>query len=74
MIEGNEFASMSLEEIIRKSQGPVFNNAAQVWNHTFFWNCMKPSGGGEPISHRPWQHVPGRTKTADSYGRQTVGL
>jgi Fe-Mn family superoxide dismutase len=48
MIEGNEFASMPLEEIIRKSQGPVFNNAAQVWNHTFFWNCMSPNGGGEP--------------------------
>jgi Fe-Mn family superoxide dismutase len=48
MVEGNEFASMPLEEIIRKSQGPVFNNAAQVWNHTFFWNCMSPSGGGEP--------------------------
>lgn len=48
MIEGTEFASMPLEDIIRKSQGPVFNNAAQVWNHTFFWNCMAPNGGGEP--------------------------
>jgi Fe-Mn family superoxide dismutase len=48
MIEGDEFASMPLEEIIRKSQGPMFNNAAQVWNHTFFWNCMSPNGGGEP--------------------------
>jgi Fe-Mn family superoxide dismutase len=39
---------MSLEDIVRKSSGGVFNNAAQVWNHTFFWNCMKPGGGGEP--------------------------
>ena len=38
----------SLEEIILSSDGPVFNNAAQIWNHTFFWNSMKPKGGGEP--------------------------
>lgn len=37
-----------LEEIIRTSSGGVFNNAAQVWNHTFFWNCMQAKGGGEP--------------------------
>ncbi|WKB52847.1 superoxide dismutase [Eleftheria terrae] len=43
-----EFADRSLEEIIKSSSGGVFNNAAQVWNHTFFWNCMKPNGGGEP--------------------------
>ncbi len=48
MIAGTEFADLSLEEIIRKSQGGVFNNAAQVWNHTFYWNCLKPNGGGEP--------------------------
>jgi Fe-Mn family superoxide dismutase len=48
MIEGTEFADMPLEEIIRKSQGGMFNNAAQVWNHTFYWNCLKPAGGGEP--------------------------
>jgi len=38
----------SLEDIIKTSSGPVFNNAAQVWNHTFYWNSMKPGGGGEP--------------------------
>jgi Fe-Mn family superoxide dismutase len=38
----------SLEEIILSSDGPLFNNAAQTWNHTFFWNCMKPQGGGKP--------------------------
>ena len=48
LIKGTEFESMSLEDIVRKSSGGVFNNAAQVWNHTFFWNCMKPGGGGEP--------------------------
>ncbi|GHA76344.1 superoxide dismutase [Cognatilysobacter bugurensis] len=48
LVEGTEHANRSLEEIIRNSQGPVFNNSAQVWNHTFFWNCMSPDGGGEP--------------------------
>mgnify|MGYP003112407449 FL=1 len=47
-IEGTEFESMDLESIIRKAQGGMFNNAAQVWNHTFYWNCLKPNGGGEP--------------------------
>ncbi|KGQ18636.1 Superoxide dismutase [Fe] [Lysobacter dokdonensis DS-58] len=48
LIAGTEFESMDLVEIVRKSQGGMFNNAAQVWNHTFYWNCMKPAGGGEP--------------------------
>lgn len=48
MIAGTEFESMSLEEIIKKSDGGMFNNAAQVWNHTFYWNCLSPNGGGEP--------------------------
>jgi Fe-Mn family superoxide dismutase len=48
LIEGTEFAGKSLEDIIRTSQGPVFNNAAQIWNHTFYWNCLSPNGGGEP--------------------------
>ncbi|MDQ2778997.1 MAG: superoxide dismutase [Fe] [Pseudomonadota bacterium] len=43
-----EFASMQLEEIVKKASGGIYNNAAQIWNHTFFWNCMKPNGGGEP--------------------------
>ena len=46
--KGTEFEVMPLEEIIKKSSGGVYNNAAQVWNHTFFWSCMKPAGGGEP--------------------------
>ncbi len=48
LIKGTEFESMPLEEIIKKSSGGIFNNSAQVWNHTFFWNCLKPNGGGEP--------------------------
>jgi Fe-Mn family superoxide dismutase len=47
-IEGTELASLSLEEVIRKSSGGVFNNAAQVWNHTFYWSSLSPKGGGEP--------------------------
>lgn len=47
-IEGTEFASMSLEDIIKKSSGGIFNNAAQVWNHTFYWNCLAPNAGGTP--------------------------
>jgi Fe-Mn family superoxide dismutase len=46
--KGTLFEAMSLEEIVKKSSGGVYNNAAQVWNHTFFWSCMKPKGGGEP--------------------------
>ena len=46
--KGTEFESMTLEEIIKKSSGGIYNNAAQIWNHTFFWNCMTPNGGGAP--------------------------
>ena len=46
MIADTEFANLSLEEIILKSSGPMFNNAAQVWNHTFYWESLKPQGGG----------------------------
>ena len=53
LTEGTDLADMSLEDVIRAVEGKpdkqaIFNNAAQVWNHTFFWNCMKPGGGGEP--------------------------
>lgn len=49
LISGTDYQSMPLEEIIRTTQsGPIFNNAAQCFNHTFFWNSMKPNGGGEP--------------------------
>jgi superoxide dismutase, Fe-Mn family len=48
LIKGTEFENAELEEIIRDASGPLFNNAAQAWNHTFFWNCMAPQGGGKP--------------------------
>ena len=48
LIPGTEFAEQPLEQIILKAQGPIFNNAAQIWNHTFYWQSMKPKGGGEP--------------------------
>lgn len=48
LIKGTEFENTSLEEIVKKSSGGIFNNAAQVWNHTFYWNSMKPNGGGAP--------------------------
>jgi Fe-Mn family superoxide dismutase len=48
LIKGTEFENASLEDIIRKSSGGLFNNSAQVWNHTFFWNCLSPQGGGQP--------------------------
>jgi Fe-Mn family superoxide dismutase len=48
LIPGTEFEALSLEDIIMKSSGGVFNNAAQVWNHSFYWNCLSPTGGGAP--------------------------
>ena len=48
LIKGTEFENASLEDIIRKSSGGIFNNSAQVWNHTFYWNSMAPKAGGEP--------------------------
>jgi len=48
LIKGTEFENASLEDIVRKSSGGVFNNAAQIWNHTFYWNSLSPKGGGEP--------------------------
>jgi Fe-Mn family superoxide dismutase len=47
-IKGTEFENQDLVSIIKKAQGGVFNNAAQVWNHTFYWNSLSPKGGGEP--------------------------
>jgi len=48
LITGTDMADKSLEEIVGAAQGGVFNNAAQVWNHSFYWKCMKPGGGGSP--------------------------
>ena len=48
LVEGTAFANSCLEDIIRKADGGIFNNGAQVWNHTFYWNCMSPEGNREP--------------------------
>lgn len=48
LIKGTEFENFSLEDIIRKSSGVIFNNAAQIWNHTFYWKSLAPAGGGKP--------------------------
>ena len=48
LIKGTEFENASLEDIIKKSSAGIFNNAAQVWNHTFYWNGLSPNGGGSP--------------------------
>ena len=47
-VAGTDNENASLESIIMSAEGPLFNNAAQVWNHTFFWNCLTPNGGGQP--------------------------
>ncbi|BBR40585.1 superoxide dismutase [Aeromonas veronii] len=48
LVPGTEFEGKSLEEIIKTSSGGIFNNAAQIWNHTFYWHCLSPNGGSEP--------------------------
>lgn len=48
LVEGTDLAGKSLEEVVKTSEGGVFNNAAQIWNHTFYWNCLSPNGGGTP--------------------------
>ena len=48
LVPGTPFENSGLEEIIQKADGGIFNNAAQVWNHSFYWNCLNPDGGGEP--------------------------
>lgn len=48
LVPGTEFERLSLEEIIARSSGGIFNNAAQIWNHTFYWSSLSPNGGGQP--------------------------
>ena len=50
LIAGTEYEEMALEEIVRRATGDIFNNAAQAWNHTFYWHCLSPRGGGEPAT------------------------
>lgn len=48
LVAGTDMENASLEDVVKNSEGGVFNNAAQIWNHTFYWNCLSPNGGGEP--------------------------
>jgi superoxide dismutase, Fe-Mn family len=48
LVAGTPQENQSLEQVIRESSGGLFNNAAQIWNHTFYWNCLSPNGGGDP--------------------------
>ena len=48
LVKGTEFENADLETIVKKSSGGLFNNSAQIWNHTFYWNGLKPNGGGKP--------------------------
>jgi Fe-Mn family superoxide dismutase len=48
LVKGTEFENASLEEIIQKASGGIFNNGAQVWNHTFYWNCLQPESDSKP--------------------------
>lgn len=50
MIEGTDHANTSLDDLVKKAEGGMFNQAAQIWNHTFYWNCMTPGGSGVPGS------------------------
>ena len=81
LIEGTPYAEMSLEDIIKKSAKDekakkIFNNAAQVWNHTFFWNCMKPGGGGAPsgdVAAAIDRDLGGLAKFKDDFKAAAVG-
>ncbi len=48
LIAGTEYADLPLEEVFKRASGGIFNNAAQTWNHSFYWNCLSPTGGGAP--------------------------
>lgn len=64
LIIGTEFENVSLDEIVKKASGGIFNNAAQVWNHSFYWNCLSPKGGGEPSGAL----APAMAKSFGSFG------
>ncbi len=81
LVKGTPMENQSLEEIIRatandQSKTGIFNNAAQVWNHTFFWNCMKPGGGGNPsgdIAQAIDRDLGGLQKFKDDFKARAVG-
>jgi len=76
LIKGTEFENAALEEIVKKSSAAIFNNSAQVWNHTFFWHSMKPGGGGAPSGplaaaiNKKWGSLDG---FKDAFTKSAVG-
>lgn len=76
LIKGTEFENAALEEIVKKSSGGVFNNAAQIWNHTFYWNSLSPKGAGAPTGaladaiNRKWG---GFDAFKDAFTKSAVG-
>lgn len=75
-IEGSELADAALEDIVKKADGGMFNNAAQTWNHTFYWNSMSPNGGGEPsgkLADAIDKAFGSAQKFKDEFGKQAAG-
>jgi superoxide dismutase, Fe-Mn family len=69
LIKGTEFEELTLEEIIKKSSGGIFNNAAQIWNHTFYWHSLSPNGGG-PATGKLAQAITAKFGSFDDFKKQ----
>lgn len=76
-IEGTELAELPLEDIVRQSQGSLFDAAAQAWNHAFFWQCVQPRGGGEPqgrLAELIGRHFGDARRLREEFDRTALGL
>ncbi|MFZ9521505.1 MAG: superoxide dismutase [Silvanigrellaceae bacterium] len=77
LVPGTKFENASLEEIILGAEGAIYNQGAQIWNHTFYWNCLKPNGGGKPTGEllkaieATWGSF---EKFKEEYTTKTVGI
>ena len=69
LVKGTQWESASLEDIVRNSSGEIFNNAGQVWNHSFYWKCLSPQGGGVPEG-RIGREIVSEFDTFDAFQRQ----
>jgi superoxide dismutase, Fe-Mn family len=77
LVKGSPFESSSLEEIVRKATGQIYNNGAQAWNHDFYWQCLSPDGGGSPgggISKMIERSFGGFEQFRDKFSEAAVGL
>lgn len=76
-IEGTELAELPLEEIVRQSQGSLFDAAAQAWNHAFYWHCLHPRGGGEPqgrLGELVGRHFGDARRLREEFDRVALGV